>query len=224
MLESLCRDTYEKTVVSTLLKVPAVQRCKPLAITTAACLIGVAFCPLLFFGWKWIALAALFLSGFLDTLDGAVSRYQNSSSAIGAVWDIVCDRIVEFSVLLGLYWVDPENRGLLTIGMLGSVLLCISSFLVVGIFSENQSPELKKSFHYSPGLIERAEAFLFWTVMVLVPQAFFALSCIFIALVLATTLLRLFQFGSSQSALIASAQDLDAEKGAEELGDFTDAE
>lgn len=194
MLEGLCRNTYEKILISPLLKIPAVNRCRPIAITAAACLTGISFAPIIVAGWKWAALGALLLSGFLDTLDGSLSRFQNSASSKGAVWDIVCDRIVEFSVLFGLYSVDPSNRGLLTIGMLGSILLCITSFLVVGIFSENTSNGIKKSFHYSPGLIERAEAFLIWGAMALVPMAFAPLSCIFIVLVLITTAVRLWQF------------------------------
>lgn len=194
MLEGLFRNTYEKAVISPLLRIPVVHRCNPLMLTMAGCVIGMSFAPLIILGWKWSALGALALSGFLDTLDGSVSRFQSSSSAKGAVWDIVCDRIVEFSVVLGLYFVDPVHRGFLTIGMLGSILLCITSFLVVGIFSENRSSGVKKSFHYSPGFIERAEAFLFWGAMAVAPHAFAALSCIFIALVAMTTAVRLFQF------------------------------
>lgn len=194
MLEGLCRNTYEKSLISPLLKIPAVNRCRPIAITIAGCLIGISFAPLIIAGWTWAALGALLLSGFLDTLDGSLSRFQNSASSKGAVWDIVCDRIVEFSILFGLYWVDPDYRGHLTIGMLGSILLCITSFLVVGIFSEKTTNGIKKSFHYSPGLIERAEAFLIWGVMAWAPKAFFHLSCVFIILVLITTGVRLWQF------------------------------
>lgn len=204
MLERLCRDAYEKYLIAPLLKIPAIHRCNPMHITTAACLIGISIAPLLYFGHTTAALLALLISGFLDTLDGSLSRYQNSNCALGAVWDIVCDRAVEFSVIFGLFLIDSENRALCTIGMLGSILLCISSFLVVGIFSEDKADK-KKSFYYSPGIIERAEAFLFWIVMITVPKSYILLSWTFVFLVLLTTLIRLCQFSNA----FARSQNLD---------------
>ena len=75
--------------------------------------------------------------------------------------------------------------------MLGSILLCVTSFLVVGIFSENSS---KKGFYYSPGLIERLEAFIFFICMLVLPMYFEALSIIFTILVVMTTVIRVMQF------------------------------
>lgn len=193
MLEGLFRDTYQKTVIEPLLKFPAIQKLKPLTVTYTACLVGVCFLPFLYMGWKWAAITALVLSGFLDTLDGSLARLQNASSPKGAVWDIVCDRTVEFSIILGLFLQVPEQRALLSLNMLGSILLCITSFLVVGIFTGNEGNS-GKSFHYSPGIMERAEAFIFFIAMVLLPDAFVPLSSLFISLVLLTTLIRLVQF------------------------------
>ncbi len=198
MLEGLFRNTYQKTMIEPLLKIPAVQKLNPLAVTFSACVIGICFLPLLYVGWKWAAIGALVISGFLDTLDGSLARFQDSSSPKGAVWDIVCDRAVEFSIILGLYLQVPQQRGLLSLIMLGSILLCITSFLVVGIFTENQGSS-EKSFHYSPGIMERAEAFVFFIAMVLLPQAFVLLSSLFIGLVLMTTLIRLIQFSLRSS-------------------------
>lgn len=62
--------------------------------------------------------------------------------------------------------IAPQERGLWCMLTLGSMLLCITSFLVVGIFTENQS---QKSFHYSPGLMKRAEAFSFFIAMMIWP-------------------------------------------------------
>ena len=80
--------------------------------------------------------------------------------------------------------------------MLGSILLCITSFLVVGIFTPNHS---SKSFHYSPGLIERAEAFLFFIVMIFVPYYFTFFAFLFATLVALTALIRLWQFSKTQT-------------------------
>lgn len=86
------------------------------------------------------------------------------------------DRVVEFVVVLALWFVAPQQRGLWCLLMLGSMLLCITSFLVVGIFSENQS---QKSFHYSSGLMERAEAFSFFHCYDDMASCFY-FSCLFI--------------------------------------------
>ena len=75
--------------------------------------------------------------------------------------------------------------------MLGSMLLCITSFLVVGIFVANDS---HKSFHYNPGIMERAEAFIFFIAMMLWPSAFVGLAMLFSLLVTLTAIIRLTQF------------------------------
>lgn len=137
------------------------------------------------------ALAMLLLSGFLDILDGSVARFKNKTSQFGAVLDITGDRLVEFCVILGLYLYEPETRSLNCLLMLGSVLLCVTSFLVVGIFTPNQTD---KGFHYSPGLMERAEAFIFFFLMIACPPAFSSLSYLFSTLVFLTAFVRLWEF------------------------------
>lgn len=124
-------------------------------------------------------------------LDGSLARHQNKTSPIGAALDITADRLVEFAIILGLFLIDPHKRGLLCLLMLGSVLLCITTFLVVGIFSENQS---EKGFHYSPGLMERTEAFAFFALMMLFPIYFTPLAAIFSALTFFTAGKRLYEF------------------------------
>ena len=69
--------------------------------------------------------------------------------------------------------------------------MCITAFLVVGIFSAKEG---EKSFYYSPGLVERAEAFLFFIAMMLLPNYFNQLAYSFILLVFITALFHLFQF------------------------------
>jgi hypothetical protein len=87
--------------------------------------------------------------------------------------------------------------GIFSLLMLGSILICVTSFLVVGIFLENTS---QKSFYYSPGLIERAEAFLFFVLMILFSKAFSILAVIFSILVFLTAALRLYQFAQYRQA------------------------
>lgn len=160
--------------------------------------VGLLFIPLLLLGFPILALFCLGLSGLFDCLDGELARLTNASSPFGTVLDIMCDRVVEISVILALFLVDPNTRGLASLGMLSTILLCITSFLVTGIFSEKAS---NKSFYYSPGLIERAETFLFFGVMVLLPTHFINLAYLYSALVLYTTLKRLAEFKESHQCL-----------------------
>lgn len=148
----------------------------------------VAFC--LVFKAKWLALVCLWLSGYFDMLDGTIARKQNISSDIGAVYDIIVDRVVEFAVILGLFLAWPA-REFYIILMLGSILLCVTSFLVVGIMTENNS---EKGFYYSRGLMERAEAFIFFSIMILLPEYFVISSLVFTLLVLYTAIVRVLEF------------------------------
>lgn len=197
MIDSFYRSPYQKILIDPLLNTKLFQKINPIQITLLATLSGVSSLVFLLFGQSFLAAFSLLFSGYLDTLDGSLARVHNKTSPLGAVLDIVSDRTVEFAVLLGLYLQDP-TRALTVIFMLGSVLLCITSFLVVGIFSENHS---QKSFYYSPGLIERTEAFFFFILLILIPSFFTPIALLFTLLVLLTTIIRLKQFGQNLNAL-----------------------
>lgn len=190
-------DSHYRTLPQQLLVDPLVQKIathtslSPLHLTGGALVTGVLILPCLALGFTKLAFCLLLLSGYLDVLDGSLARYKSLSSPQGAAFDIVSDRAVEFAIICGLFLVDPSARALSCICMLGSVLVCVSSFLVVGIFEANES---HKSFHYSPGLMERTEAFLFFGAMIIFPQAFTLLAITFIVLVSFTAFRRLFQF------------------------------
>ena len=191
MIDSYFRNPYQKALVNPVLQIPLLKKTSPQLLTLSGCLFGIATGVFLWLQMPWIASGNLLLSGYFDTLDGSLARIQNRTSNTGAVLDIVCDRVVEWSVILGLFLVDPSCRGLLCILILGSILLCITSFLVVGIFSQNAS---MKSFYYSPGLIERTEAFFFFALMILLPGQFRFFSIVFSSLAFLTALLRIVQF------------------------------
>ena len=139
----------------------------------------------------YLAVLTLIISGYLDSLDGTIARLTNRSSEFGSALDIICDRIVEFAIIFGLYLVNPVARATTCLWMLGSVLICISSFLVVGIFTQNSST---KSFNYSAGIMERFEAFMFFIAMILFPKYFTYLGYTFTILVTMTALLRMREF------------------------------
>ena len=191
MIDSFFRSSYRQLIIAPILKNKAVQTLSPNSLTATAALFGVSIPFLLLFNYPYLAFLALLLSGFFDTLDGELARKTKRISNIGAMVDILSDRLVEFSVVFGLYLIDPSARSMPVIAMLGAFLLCITSFLVVGIFEQNRS---EKSFHYSPGLIERAEAFTFFGAMILFPSLFIYLAYLFTTLVFITAGIRAYQF------------------------------
>lgn len=188
MLDSHYRSSYQRWCVDPFL--PWLKNIHPSVLTQIGCLIGISVCPFLAYGYPKMAFCALLLSGFLDTLDGSLARYLKLSSSKGAALDIVCDRAVEFAIVLGFYLADP-SRALPVIGMLGGILICVTTFLVVGIFTPNDS---RKSFFYSAGLMERTEAFIFFALLILLPTLFVPLAWLFTLLTVGTGLVRLSQF------------------------------
>lgn len=195
MLETTIRPYYQQYLLD-----PIAQAIKlkvsPNTITLLAGFFGVLIPYFLARGDVGLALVMLLFSGFLDTLDGTLARLRQSTTPLGTVLDISVDRLVEFSVVYGFFLQVPARSGLCLL-MLGSILLCVTTFLVVGIFSDNQT---QKSFYYSPGLIERPEAFIFFVLMMLLPQYFSVLAIGFILLVTLTALIRVWQFGCQVDA------------------------
>lgn len=187
MIDSNFRPYYQKFAVDPLLPLLNRLRCSPAICTAVALCSGVLTGAALLFSMPIMALCFLILSGYLDTVDGSLARYQGNPSYLGAMQDIISDRIVESSVIMGLFAIDPVGRGGLCLLMLASVLLCVTTFLVAGIFIQQDS---EKSFYYSPGLMERAEAFIFFSQMILFPSAFTPLSLLFTLLVSWTAIKR----------------------------------
>lgn len=191
MLDSYSRSFYQAYFIDPLLKWSLWKYVHPHMMTGIGALVGISICPLLAMGWVKAAVIALLLSGFVDTMDGSIARHFGRTSPQGAAFDICCDRLVEFAIVLGLYLYDPTTRALFTLCMLGSILICVTTFLVVGIFSP---PTSYKSFYYSPGLMERTEAFILFAAMMAWPTQFWWLASLFCVLVSLTAGIRLWQF------------------------------
>ncbi len=190
MIEQGVRSYYEKVFIDPVLKRLS-AKVSPNLVTSMAGVFGVLIFPALVTGHVWLSILLLALSGYCDVLDGSLARLRNCTSSWGTVLDIVMDRVVEISTIMALWAVDSAGRSLSCLCMLACITLCITSFLVVGIFSDQQTD---KSFDYSPGLMERAEAFLFFAFMMIIPNWFIQLSIAFCLLVLYTAVVRLWQF------------------------------
>lgn len=161
----------------------------PNVATILGLLTGVATLPLLIYGHNLLAILFLCISGFFDLLDGPLARINEKVSPRGAALDITSDRFVEFFVVLGLF--IYTDQALPSILLLGSILICVTTFLVVGIFADNGT---EKSFYYSPGLIERFEAFIFFAFMMGYPKYFGPLAYLAAGLIFLTALMRLSEF------------------------------
>lgn len=196
MIDTYYRSTYQAIFVDPVVSLLQKLQMHPSIITGAALCFGLAALPAIAMGMTMSAVFLLLASGYFDTLDGSLARAQAIPSPKGAVLDIISDRLVESAVILGLYLYDPESRGLLTLLMLISVLMCVTTFLVVGIFIKNHG---NKSFYYSPGIVERSEAFIFFILMILCPAYFGWLAPLFITLVFLTSLIRFIDFFQNET-------------------------
>lgn len=192
MLEAYLRPKFQQYLVDPIARlITRTHTIKPNHVTALSLVIGLFIPIALITNNHLLAIIALLISGYLDTLDGTLARIMERSSSIGALLDIVFDRVVEFAIIYGLYLQSPAHRSHIALLMLGSSYVCVTSFLVVGIFHQNDS---KKSFFYSPGLMERPEAFLFFLLMIIIPSSFNILGSIYAVLVTYTAFRRVWEF------------------------------
>ncbi len=69
-------------------------------------------------------------------LDGSLARLQNLVH-LGTMLDILSDHFVESFIIIAIFINQPQIWfGLL---MMMSIIVCISSFLLVGVFSQKES-------------------------------------------------------------------------------------
>lgn len=190
MIEPYIRPFYQTILGDPLAKIIG-KSLSPDGVTVLSIVTGILIAPALYFDQQYLAFVLLLLTGLFDTLDGTVARLFGKCSSFGTVLDIIGDRTVETAIILGLFFVSPDDRAFPALLMMGSAFLCVTSFLVVGIFSENDS---QKGFYYSPGLMERPEAFCFFGIMILLPESFMVFSFLFSILVFYTAIIRIIEF------------------------------
>lgn len=189
MIDAYFRPLYQQCLIRPILKWS--KEASPITITGVSCLFGVLVMPALYLGLNITAILLLLISGYLDTLDNSIAKSAGKLTAEVAALDIIGDRVVEWAVILGLYAVDPIHRGWLTLCMLGSCYIYMTAFLIVALYSPHEE---NRRYSYTPGLIERSEAFLFFIAMIVFPSYFSQLVIIFSVLVLITSGYRLREF------------------------------
>ena len=183
-------DTHARKYVNPIIELGAMfllrLKLTPNNVTILALLLGVSTSIFLYFDMQIIAVTLLWVSGYLDAVDGAMARRSNSSSSFGTLLDIVSDRIVEVSIVLvlGLKFVDVRyNLIVLTV----CILMSMTIFLTVGALSEKKGV---KSFYYQAGVAERSEGFIFFSFMILIPSYLGIITNIFSVLIIITAIQR----------------------------------
>ncbi|WP_018924275.1 CDP-alcohol phosphatidyltransferase family protein [Salsuginibacillus kocurii] len=137
----------------------------PNQVTVLSFIIGATTGLWIGFEQAWVAVVVLWISGFLDAVDGAMAR-RTETTPFGTVLDVTFDRLVEISVILGIAYLHPDMLWALLL-LSVSIIFSMTVFLTVGAVSEKAGI---KSFYYQAGVAERTEGFLFFTAMILFPS------------------------------------------------------
>ncbi len=136
-------------------------------VTLFALIFGIVSALFLSLNYTLIALVSLWLSGLCDVLDGTLARLTNSAHPFGAYTDLISDRMVESALIFGFTIRYPEHY-LAYILFLIALLFHFSTFVVASSVFKNCGP---KSIHYDRSIVERAEAFIVFSAMLLLPHA-----------------------------------------------------
>ncbi len=133
-------------------------------------------------------LAFIWLSGLFDVLDGKVANLTKKTP-FGAFLDIVCDRIVEV-VLITSISLKIQDYFYFQI-LFAMFFISIAVFLTSAIV--NTSVTNNKSFHYSSGITERFETFIFISLLVIFNDYYKIIIVIFVVLVIVTITQRIIE-------------------------------
>lgn len=163
-------DTYARKYVQ-----PVIQRTATACIhvglranqvTWTAFVVGLAAAVAAYFRHPAWSVILLWVSGYLDAVDGSMAREQNQLSAWGTVLDVTFDRVVELGIIIALALRHPSAQFLLLL-LTAGIVYSMTVFLTVGALSEKKG---MKSFYYQAGLAERTEGFILFSVMILFPH------------------------------------------------------
>ena len=186
-------DTHGRKYISPLFKGAANiflnLNMTPNNITIIGFIIGLLPFVFIYAGKPLIAVTLLWVSGFLDAVDGEMARVSNNSTPWGTLMDITFDRLVELGVILAMALKEPQSRMHLLF-LTAAIIISMTIFLTVGALSQNKGG---KSFYYQAGVAERTEGFIFFTLMILIPTHLQLITGIFSMLIAITALQRLIE-------------------------------
>ncbi|KGX89873.1 CDP-alcohol phosphatidyltransferase family protein [Pontibacillus marinus] len=160
----------------------------PNQVTFIAFLVGISAGGFYILKLPIIAVIVLWISGFLDAVDGTMARLT-TPSPFGTVMDITFDRVVEIAIILAIAFVHPDVLWPLLL-LSVSIIFSMTIFLTVGAVSEKQGI---KSFYYQAGLAERSEGFILFSIMMLFPSLLWWSTLAFFTVELFTGMQRFFE-------------------------------
>ncbi len=199
MLDKWLSKTKFKVLIEKIVKRLFYKRISANILTILALIIGLMSALSIYLSgilvWEiYLIICAailMFISFFFDALDGTLARLEQTT-VFGGILDIFCDRTVEVVIIIALISTDPLTLMWPGIFSLGSIVLCISMFLLTGaVVKEDQLDELEKVIYYRSGLMERSETFLFLLFITIFISIRFLLLWIFAGLIFFTAILRL---------------------------------
>jgi len=161
----------------------------PNTITALAFITGIASGIAIAQNRLMLALGFLLFSGLCDVMDGTIARLSNNAQKIGAYIDLISDRMVEAAVILGFAVSYPQHY-LAYLLFFVAVMLHFSTFITAGALFANEG---NKSMHYDHSVVERAEAFAVFALMLLFPQYIFSLLMMFNTIVFADGMARFYR-------------------------------
>ena len=178
-------DTYGSRWVQPVIERGADRLLKwkftPNEVSLLGGIIGISVGLFIYNDMHWTAVALLWLSGLFDVLDGTMAR-RSRTSGFGTVLDLVLDRFVELSVVIALALRYPGFMPIFLL-LIGSFVVAMTLFLAVGASSSRRS---EKTFYYQPGIIERTECFILFTLMILFPNWVGGIALLFLLLEVVT--------------------------------------
>lgn len=155
-------------------------------VTKIAFAIGLSSGLFIYLDQPFWAVVVLWISGYLDVVDGTMAR-KTKPSSWGTLLDISFDRLVEISVILGLAFRFPDSMWALLL-LSVSIIVAMTVFLTVGALSDKEG---MKSFYYQAGLAERTEGFILFTLMIVFSTYLTAITLVFFAVQLVTIAQRM---------------------------------
>lgn len=156
-------------------------------VTVIALFLGILTSIFVYIDMNILAVITLWISGYLDAIDGAIARKTKTTSLFGTLMDITFDRIVETSIILSLA-MSYSNARINFIVLLICIIISMTIFLTVGALVERKGI---KSFYYQAGVAERSEGFLMFSLMILFPSYIVIFTNLFSTIIFITIIQRI---------------------------------
>ena len=184
MLDPLMRKIIDPPLDFTAALLPAGLRANHLTVVGFA--IGLLCFGAILLEQFTAALILLFLNRLMDGLDGAVARYQDDASDLGAYLDIVSDSLIWAILPLGFLFGTYADKVAVAV-LLSSFAMSMTVFLAFAVMAEKRAlstqAQGKKNFFYLAGLAEGSETIIFFAACMIWPSSFTFLAYGFATLV-----------------------------------------